>query len=542
MYLGTSIGIAIRGNHLEVVCLRGRGRRVTVSGFLRIEDFLTRPVGEVAQQYQRFRKENHALTSSAMVALPRGAGLLRILDLPAEVAPNLAQAVAYQVDSLHPFEEGSVYFDYAVLPEPPAEAGGNGTGAGSNGQRGRLRVAVALVERGTLDRLYQWCCQAGIDVAGFTFSTAALYQALNGPGGRRPLVVLSNGGETQGEPALEILGIAADGAFYSKEVASTAPLPREIEFCAAELRVQREENPFVLSIGDGTLPPIEWGQNARLGEGFLAVTPEVRPAGRESRPRQAEFRLREHFVAYAAALTGLERRLPGMAPPPGLRWNLLPVEKRIYRSHWAYTAAYVLAALVLALGATWAATGWVQDRLYASWLNSEINRLAPRVQYLERLDSRQQSQLLKLGLLQGQKQDITQKLEAWRELTRLLPATAWLQSLQFTENQVLASGQADAASGLLQLINQSAYFQQPEFLGAIAKNAEGKEVFQVRMRLREVAVAPPVPAPPAPLSSAVPAGAGAPAAAAPPGAVSPAASAGASGALKSATPGAKGGK
>lgn len=483
MYLGTSIGIAVRENHLDVVCLRGRWRNLTVTGFLRIEDYLTRPVAEIAQQYQRFRKENHALATSALVVLPRGAGLVRTLELPAEVGPELAGAVAYQVDSLHPFEEGSVYFDYAVLPQPPAQNSGNGAGIPADGQGGRLRVAVVLVEKNTLDGLYDWLCRAGMDVAGFTLSTAALYQVLNGaarePGGRRPLVLLDRRGQS-----LEILGVAADGAFYSKEVAADAPLRREVDFCSAELRLKPEETPLLLWTGDadGAQLPEAVSGNARLEEGLLAVLPEV---------QTAEFRLREHLVAYAAALPGVERRLPGMLQPAGLRWNLLPPEKRIYRSHWAHVAACALAAFALALGAAWGATGWVQDRLYASWLNSETNKLAPRVQYLERLDSRQRAVLSKLELLERQRQDIPRKLEAWRELTRLIPPTAWLQSLQFSDNQVTAMGQAESASAILQSISQSVHFQQPEFSTAIAKNPEGREVFQIRMRLREMVVAPP---------------------------------------------------
>ena len=121
-----------------------------------------------------------------------------------------------------------------------------------------------------------------------------------------------------------------------------------------------------------------------------------------------------------------------------------------------------------------------------SWLNSEISKLQPQVEHVEQLNSRHQALLLKWELLQGQRQDIVHELEAWKELTRLVPATAWLQSLQIKDNQVTASGQAQSASGILQAINESPYFQQPEFVTAITKNNEGREVFQIRMRLREM--------------------------------------------------------
>ncbi len=493
-YLGTSIGIAVRGSHLDAVCLRGRGRRLRVSGFLRIEDFRARPVAEVAQQYRRFREENRALTTSALVALPRGAGLVRTLELPAEVASELGQTVGYQVDQLHPFEEGSVYFDYALLPEPPARNTGNGAGAGEEGQRGRLRVAVAIVQKNTLEPLYQWFLQAGVDVAGFTLSTAVLYQALRGasfhrgrnkPGLPRPLLLMDHCGQV-----LELLGVAPDGSFYSKEVAATTSFEREVEFCVAELRLDPQDSPPLLETGEVIAQKSEVREqpaaedsapaNRSSAEDIPVVIPEAGPA---------EFHLRKHLVAYAAALPELELRLPGLASPPGLRWNLLPVEKRGYRSHWrsrwTHTSAYALVVLVLLLGAAWLATTWVQDRFYSSWLNSEISKLQPHVEHVEQLNSRHQALLLKWDLLQGQRQDIALRLEAWKELTRLVPDTAWLQTLHFKDNQVTASGQAQSASGILQAINQSPHFQQPEFITAITKNKQGREAFQIRMRLRE---------------------------------------------------------
>ncbi len=486
MYLGANIGIAIRGKDLEVVCLRGRWRSLVVTGFLRLEDYQARPVAEVAAQYQRFRREHHALATSATVALPRGAGLIRTLELPAEVAPNLAQAVAYQVDSLHPFEEGAVYFDYSLLPRSSAPA------AGGPGAAGRLRVAVVLVEKKALDPLYDWLCRAGIDVAAFTLSTAGLYQALagasgpaaaNGQAGRRPVVLLDQRDETT-----EILGIAPDGAFCSREAPAGAPLDREVQFCAAELRLKPEEAPRLIFTGSGAAIPIEGGEVTRLEQDVVAL-PEVRPATR-SAGSGPDFRLREHFPGYAAALAGLERRLPGSAPAAGLRWNLLPAGKRIYRSQWAHAAAYVLAALLVALGAAWLLTAAVQDRLYASWLDGRARALRPRVEQLDKLDSRQKALLARLEVLNGQQQDIARKLEAWQELTRLLPPPGWLQMLHFTENQVVAQGVAESASALLQAVNQSPHFTQAEFVGAISKNNEGREVFHVRMRLREMAPAP----------------------------------------------------
>jgi Tfp pilus assembly protein PilN len=503
IYFGTSIGIAVRGDDLEIVCARGRWNRVAVTGFLRIENFLSRPQVEVAELYRRFRKENHAATTSATVALPRGAGLIRLLDMPAEVAPNLAQAVEYQVDLLHPFEEGSMAWDWAVLSERGAPASGQAAeGAGQDPPAG-LSVAVALVEKQAIGKLADWFSAVGIDVACFTFAGAVMYRALvaatvparSGFAGR-PLILLDGQGTT-----VEMLGIASDGRFCSREVPASAPLEKEVALCAAELRIAEGAYDVAFAGRFGGEPPEshpttpfapggEPVARRRLEELSRACLPQVRPP----RPGRQEFRLGEAFAAYAAALAGLEPRVPGLTSQRGLRWNLLPRERRVYRSHWAYTAAWILAVLALLLGAARVTTGWVQDRYYSAWLDSQIGALAPRVQYLERLDSQQKNLLAKIETLEREQRNVARRMEAWRELTRLLPNTVWLQSMSFTENQVAVAGQAESAAGLLQLIGQSPYFEQPEFVSAVGKNSEGRETFQIRIRLRETPLVSAAPA------------------------------------------------
>lgn len=502
---GTSIGIAIRGDNLEIVCARGRWNRVAVTGFLRIENFLSRPRGEVAELYRRFRKENHAPAASATVALGRGAGLIRFLDLPAEVAPNLAQAVEYQVDLLHPFEEGSMAWDWALLPGGVGPSGQAAEKAGA--PPAGLSVGVALAEKQAVEKLADWFSAAGIDVACFTLAGVAMYRALRTAAAparagsqAAPLVLLDGHGST-----VEILGIAQDGRFSWREVPASAALEREVALCAAELRIA--EGAYAVTLAgrfDGERPPF----GKRLEELLGASWPEVR-LPRSPRP---DFRLAETFAAYAAALPGLELQVSGLGRRRGLTWNLLPPEKRVYHSHWAYTAAWILAVVVFSLGVARIAAGWVQDRYYSSWLDSQSRALAPRVQYLERLDSKQKNLLVKIEALEREQRNVARKMEAWRELTRLLPNTVWLQSMSMTENQVTVSGQAESAAGLLQTVGQSPCLEQPEFLSAVAKNNEGRETFQIRMRLRET---PLISVPAAIAAAPVPTAGGAPAAASP---------------------------
>ena len=165
----TSIGIAVRneskahapdgvGADLEFVCLKRGLNGVSEGGRMTLADFRARRPEDAAAAYREFLRSQGLSAANAVVALPRRDVLLRTLALPAEAARALDKAVEYQVDSLHPFEEGGVDYAYSLL--------------GSTADAGRLNVAVVMIEKGIAASYQDWFSQAGIPVSGFTTSAA----------------------------------------------------------------------------------------------------------------------------------------------------------------------------------------------------------------------------------------------------------------------------------------------------------------------------------------------------------------------------------
>jgi Tfp pilus assembly protein PilN len=66
-----------------------------------------------------------------------------------------------------------------------------------------------------------------------------------------------------------------------------------------------------------------------------------------------------------------------------------------------------------------------------------------------------------------------------RELTETLPASAWLQALTMDRQGVELTGQADAASGLIPLLEASSRLERVEFTSPVTKT-QSKEQFRVR--------------------------------------------------------------
>jgi len=413
--LKTAIGIAVRGEDLEFLCLKRGLREVETAGRMRLENYRRMNPGEAGLAYREFLRQMGVSTANAFLALPRGQALMRILTLPAEAESNLAKTVEYQVDSLHPFDEGAVDYDWTLLQK----------------QAGRLQVAVVMVEKKTGAEYADWLAQAGIAVAGITVSTAAFYASLAGR--PRPLILVD-----RCSGRMELLGMGVDTLISKEIVDAPEALDRELAQVRAEMRVAPDAEVVVVESGEG-------------------------PAS----------------LAYAAALSALDGGK--------FRINVLPPEKRVFRSPWSHAPTYALAAVVLILALANFLRGPLQDRLYLNQIEGEIKRLEARVNYVQKLDNHQRRAVDRLMLLQGLKGETGLKLQALAELTRILPPSVWLQEADLREGTVVLQGLADSASPLLTTLGASPYFRNAEFLSSITKSADGKDLFRIRVRIAPLA-------------------------------------------------------
>jgi Tfp pilus assembly protein PilN len=214
----TAIGIAVHGDDLECVCLKRGLNGISEGGRMTLTAFRTRRPEEAGAAYREFLRSQGLSAANAVVALPRRDVLLRTIALPAEALRTLDKAIEYQVDSLHPFEEGGVDYAYSVLTR-----GDNAASPDAS----RLNVAVVMIEKGIAAGYYEWFSQAGIPVSGFTTSAAVLCGLAMESA---PAFVISRHGESA-----EILAVSK-AALLSRE-APVASLNRELQLCRAELRL-----------------------------------------------------------------------------------------------------------------------------------------------------------------------------------------------------------------------------------------------------------------------------------------------------------------
>src|SRR6266481_1966743 len=156
---GTGVGIEIRARDLAVTVAQVRPSGARVAASTVIQNFRERPAGEWGSEYLRFLREHGGSHLAATVVAPKREVIVRQVALPGVANKDLAAAVGYQVETLHPYGEDEVAFGWKRISE-------NGT------------ALIGIMRRASLDGYMEKFAEAGVAVACFTFSAAALHGAV----------------------------------------------------------------------------------------------------------------------------------------------------------------------------------------------------------------------------------------------------------------------------------------------------------------------------------------------------------------------------
>jgi Tfp pilus assembly protein PilN len=424
MAFGSGAGIEIGATDLEVVAARVRPSGVHVLGRLTIANFAERPAAEWGAEYTRFLKSHGIAHLSATVLLPRRDVIARHISLPGVAARDIESAIRFQLDSLHPYGDDEVCWGWSRLR------------AGA--------VLVGISRRSAVDRYIQLFTEAGVAVACFTFSAAAMHSAirLNGYEGRGFVAVgqLPSGG-------VEVYGESEARPLFSAEFAM--PPQRAAALGLSELRLPPDTP--VLSLEQALPKPA-----TNLVQNDLARNP----------------------LPYATALAGA---CPRFAPAV----NVLPPEHRKLSSRAMYVPTAVLGALALLLaGGIWAYQSYA-DRKYLAELQKQIHRLEPQAQRAAALDRQFEKVQARVRLLDQYRGQTRADLDALNELTKLVSPPAWTNMVDLSRDTVRLAGEAPQAAPLVKILDSSPFFENSGTDLAQAAQGGTGEVFQIHASRRK---------------------------------------------------------
>ncbi len=420
---GTGVGVRVGEQDLEVAVVRVRPTGVRPLGAHRVTAFRDRPAAEWGAELLSFLKEFGAEKQAAIAVLPRHEAILRLLSLPNLNNEDTAAAVRFQLDTLHPYGEDEVASGWTRLNQ--------------------AQVAVGVAGQRVVDLYTALFSEAGLRLAGISFSGAVLHAALRVAGAPGTAVLAAWPGEDQ---AWEFYGESEARPLFS--AGFDMPEERAAALVRAELRVGED-------------------LECRSLEALLPWPPPADPDAEAAEAMPAA-----DSLAQAAALAAA---CPHLAEP----LNLLPEAQRAVSSRARYIPTLILAVLAaLTGGAVLAQETWL-DRAYLARLQEEIKKVEPAVARVQALDAETAELAERIRLLDDFRRQSRADLDVLKEVNRLLPPPGWVQQLQVTRDTVQVGGEAPEAEGLLKKFDESAAFRGAAFTMPLTRSANG-ELFRLR--------------------------------------------------------------
>jgi Tfp pilus assembly protein PilN len=415
---------------------------------------LPEPLSEEAPAKVAGFLDRHGLREARVMAcLPREAVLVRFLDLPAEAETQLAKIVGYQLGSLHPYKDDQIYWDCALVGRDPKAK--------------QVSVIVVVAEKERVNRCKQALQELGLRLSGLTLGAAALavlVKPLLPPGA---LIVC-------GRPSgVELL------SFHQGNLCASQQIPLEPSASAKE-RFDREWHRALAALPVSDTATVPWFVCGSVPVPFSdlleGASPLPAPKLNLSRRQNS---VGFEWPALAAAYAGLVRGASSI--------NLLPPEERWQPHRGARLPIYALGAMAALLALPLASHGWIQRALYGRALERALRGLEVPAQQHRRQNQETSSLVSRAEVLHTLQAGNWQKLNLFQEVTHLLPDGTWLQELHISEETVEINGYSTHAADLVPPLENSPYFTQVEFTAPIVRDNQNREVFRIRMRLKQAA-------------------------------------------------------
>lgn len=220
---------------------------------------------------------------------------------------------------------------------------------------------------------------------------------------------------------------------------------------------------------------------------------EYRPEQSFSETEIADIIRNRNGGAHQLDVTGSGLPTPDLAPAFGLALkglttvpvdlNLIPPALRKKPSRLGIYTMLVLVMLailsLLALGGSY----FVRQNRALKQLDTRLNQYTAQVSDLGQIRQRTAALEERLSYFHTMGGGQISPLDVLRELTRIIPETAWVQELSYRDKEIQLDGYAETATELIPLLEASPMFRDVVFLSSITRSRDGKERFRIGLEI-----------------------------------------------------------
>ena len=394
----------------------------------------------LAQAVLAFAGEHRVDTRRAYLCLPRTAATCNRVLLPAAARENLLQVLEYEIEHLVPLPRDQVYFDYS---------------ARALGEE-RLEVLLMCIPREVVRVHLEALEDAFVRPRGIVLASTAIadYLAFCRGETAAPIGLLITSDEAIELALVKEGRLVASQVVPANRVATPADLSRSLARQLADGFLAPEDvQLYHWRLANGAGPELP-----ALGDGDLLAL----AAGRLEAPREF-FEAREPGLlpAVGAALDAVRE---GTLPV-----NLLPAEGRRGAEEGLSLATVVLVAVLGVLLLVWGGSALVKDELNRRHVRDELARVEPLVKEVKALQNESDDLRRQLKILTGEEKRVTVLL---KELSDVIPADAYLSSMNLRAGRLTLDGMAHSASDLIAALEKSKRFKNVTFTSPTTRSGD----------------------------------------------------------------------
>jgi Tfp pilus assembly protein PilN len=460
----SSLGIELRQDRVIVSHLRRSFKQLRVirSDVLPLPPTKAKEEGqiELVNLLQRYLSDNNISKDNVVLGLPREKALVKLIDVPAAAKENLRKVLEYELGKHIPFASEEASFDFQIIEE----------------KAGFLRVLLVVVRKEEVNEYMGLLRRMGIrPVAVEVASTASanLFHFDEHPveAGHQVLIDIGNHfyefyffdrGEFKEASHFTFRNEAEKG----KEVAEA------YRFAMLKGLGPKDEKGTLLVYGDEASDTLIEELRQSVSEGLRPVE-----SLKKIESANGSKNIKECYSAIGLALRGLART----------KWNinLIPAEMRKKVSRFGNYLAVVLAVASVGLAGAWGIRPFLEQRKELNRVLLQAKAKKPEVEAIEALQKKKDLLGKEVREFDAMRVDEVSKLNILKELSEILPPTAWLWNIKVKGKEVELSGFADSASDLIGILDKSSVFEKVKFGSPVTKEARlfGVNVVKERFKI-----------------------------------------------------------
>jgi general secretion pathway protein L len=397
-----------------------------------------------------------ARTADVVLIIPKAWAVIKTAEFPATIKENLSDAVTYELDRLTPFNTDDALYDFRVLKE----------------EAGKITLLIIAAKFDLIKPYIDALKERGINIKRVTVSLSSIGTLCSYFYEKEDIIFIEvSNNEYEGGLVFEGSVVETFTGSFSNKDENLKP-----EIILSEIttliNASGERKPQIVILVKGNSFDFETELKSKLNLP-INILAEKDLSVKSSEPLKD--------ISYAS-LGGIIESLW----PKSKGLNLL--KKGIHeRQKTPFALTTLLILIILGMYAFYMVAPLRIEKKRLEVIDHEINIRKEDVKKIEALKKDIDAINEEVSTIRNFKKNKPLVLDILKELTNILPETAWLTRVRIIESSVEIEGYASSATGLLSKLEASKYFRKAEFASPTFRDTrQNADRFIIKMELEGV--------------------------------------------------------